>query len=63
MTISELRPLEIPTWSWDSILMEFIMELPLSTSKRNVIWVMVDRLTKFAHFIPIHDTWSVKKLA
>ena len=39
------------------------MGLPLSASKKNVIWVIVDQLTKSAHFLPIRDTWEVKKLA
>ena len=61
--VSELRPLEIPTWKWDSISMDLIMGLPLSVSKKNTIWVIVDKLTKSAHFIPIHDIWGVKRLA
>ena len=39
------------------------MGLPLSTSRKNAIWVIVDKLTKSANFIPIHDTWSVEKPA
>ena len=54
--VRELRPLEISTWKWDSISMDFIMGLPLSALIKNPIWVIVDRLTKSAHFIPIHDT-------
>jgi len=54
--VGELRPLEIPTWKWDSISMDFVMGLPLSASKKNAIWVVVDRLTKSAHFLPIKDT-------
>ena len=61
--VGELRPLEIPTWKWDSISMDFVMGLPLSASKKNAIWVIVDRLTKSAHFLPIKDTWRVEKLA
>jgi len=61
--MGELRPLEIPTWKWDSISMDFVMGLPLSTSKRNAIWVIVDWLTKSAHFPPIKDTRGVVKLA
>ena len=61
--ICELQPLEIPTWKWNSISMDFIMDLPLFTSKKNVVWVIVDWLTKSAHFLPIKDTWGVKKLA
>jgi len=39
------------------------MDLPLSASKKNAIWVIVDQLTKSAHFLPIKDTWGVEKLA
>jgi len=35
--VGELRPLEIPTWKWDSISMDVIMGLPLSPSKKNAI--------------------------
>jgi len=43
--------------------MDFVMGLPLSASKKNAVWVIVGRLTKSTHFIPIHDTWGVEKLA
>jgi len=61
--VGELRPLEIPTWKWDSISMDFVMGLPLSASKKNAIWVIADRLTKSAHFLPSKDTWGVERLA
>ena len=61
--IRELRLLKVPTWKWDSIYMDFIMELPLPASKKNAIWVIVDRLTKSAHFLPICDTWGIERLA
>lgn len=48
---------------WNSISTNFIMGLPFCASTKNVIWVIVDRLTKFAHFVPVHDTWGVKRLA
>jgi len=43
--------------------MDYIRGLPFSASKNNAIWVIVDRLTKSAYFIPTHDTWDVKRLA
>jgi len=43
--------------------MDFIIGLRLSTSKKNAIGIIMDRLTKYAHFIPIHDTWGVETLA
>jgi hypothetical protein len=48
-----LQPLSIPDWKWDNIIMDFIMGLPLTVRKFDSIWVIVDRLTKSAHFIPI----------
>ena len=61
--VGELQPLEVPTWKWDSISMDFVMGSPLSALKKNAIWVIVDRLTKSAHFLPIKDTCGVEKLA
>jgi len=43
--------------------MDSMMGLPLSTSKKNVIYVIVNRLTECAHFLPIRDTWRVERLA
>jgi len=43
--------------------MDFIMRFALSGSKKNAIFVIVDRLTKFAHFLPIHDSWGIERLA
>ena len=43
--------------------MHFAMGLPLSTSNNNAIWVIVDRLTKSAHFLPIRDALGVRRLA
>jgi hypothetical protein len=49
-----LQPLSIPDWKWDDISMDFIVGLPLTTHKFDSIWVIVDWLTKSAHFIPVH---------
>ena len=54
--VGELRPLEIPRWKWDSILMDFVMRLPILASSKNIIWVIVDRLTKCALFVAIHES-------
>ncbi|KAG8487764.1 hypothetical protein CXB51_018053 [Gossypium anomalum] len=58
-----LQPINIPEWKWDRITMDFITGLPLSASKKNAIWVIVDRLTKSAHFIAVKTDWSLQKLA
>ncbi|KAA3484475.1 integrase [Gossypium australe] len=49
-----LQPVMVPEWKWDRITMDFVMGLPLTPKKKDVVWVVVDRLTKLAHFIPVH---------
>jgi hypothetical protein len=49
-----LQPRSIPEWKWDDISMDFIVSLPTTARKFDSIWVIVDRLSKFAHFIPIN---------
>ena len=44
---------EIPEWKWERITMDFITKLPKTSSGYDTIWVIVDRLTKSAHFLPI----------
>jgi hypothetical protein len=52
-----LQPLSILDWKWDDISMDFITSLP-TTPKGNVsIWVIVDRLTKSAHFLPVKNAF------
>jgi hypothetical protein len=58
-----LQPLSIPDWKWDDISMDFIMGLPLTARKCNSIWVIVDRFTKSAHFIPVNTNYNVQKYA
>jgi hypothetical protein len=57
-----LQPLSIPMWKWDDISMDVIVGLPLTTRKKDSIWVIVDRLTKIAHFIAVHTTYSVQHM-
>ncbi|KAI4321445.1 hypothetical protein MLD38_034825 [Melastoma candidum] len=59
----ELQPLPIPEWKWDEIAMDFVTNLPRTVQGFDSVWVIVDRLTKSAHFIPISVTYSVAKLA
>ena len=58
-----LTPLDVPEWKWDSISMDFVTSLPNTQRGHDAIWVVVDRLTKSAHFIPINITYSVAQLA
>nr|GFC04761.1 hypothetical protein [Tanacetum cinerariifolium] len=58
-----LQPLDIPVWKWDDISMDFATGLPRTQRRHDAIWVVVDRLTKSAHFLPIRKDHSVSKLA
>jgi len=58
-----LQSLDVPKWKWDSISMDFIVALPRTQRKFDSIWVIVDRLTKSAHFIPVQTNYNVSKLA
>jgi hypothetical protein len=58
-----LQPLSIPDWKWDDISMDFIVGLPLTARKFDSIWVIVDRLSKSAHFIPVNTMYRVEKYA
>nr|GEW85167.1 putative reverse transcriptase domain-containing protein [Tanacetum cinerariifolium] len=53
---------EIPQWKWDNITMDFITKLPTTSSCYDTIWVIVDRLTKSTHFLPIKEIDSIKRL-
>ncbi|GJX21238.1 putative reverse transcriptase domain-containing protein [Tanacetum coccineum] len=54
---------EIPQWKWDNITMDFITKLPKTSDGYDTIWVIVDRLTKSTHFLPMRENDSMDKLA
>ncbi|KAA0032356.1 ty3-gypsy retrotransposon protein [Cucumis melo var. makuwa] len=58
-----LQPLSIPEWKWESVSMDFITGLPRTLRGFTVIWVVVDRLTKSAHFVPGKSTYTASKWA
>ncbi|GJU54979.1 putative reverse transcriptase domain-containing protein [Tanacetum coccineum] len=53
----------IPEWKWDNTMMDFITKLPKSSQGLDTIWVIVDRLTKSAHFLTIRENDPLDKLA
>jgi hypothetical protein len=55
--------LKIPQWKWEEISMDFIVGMPKTQSVFDSIWVIVDHLSKVAHFIPIKTTYKGSKLA
>ena len=58
-----LNLIPIPQWTWDNIAMDCISSLPLTQMKHDVIGVIIDRLTKSAHFVPILMDYSMDQLA
>lgn len=54
---------EIPMWKWEEIAMDFVTKLPRTTKGYDSIWVIIDRLTKTARFLPIRENFKVEKLA
>jgi hypothetical protein len=58
-----LQPLKFPEWKWEEIGMDFIVGLTRTQFGYDSIWVIVDRLTKVAQFIPIKTTYTGAKLA
>jgi hypothetical protein len=58
-----LQPLRIPEWKWDNIRMDFIVGLPMTARKSDSIWVIVDRLSESAHFLPIHTRYDARRYA
>jgi hypothetical protein len=52
-TVGPLQFLPIPTWKWEDISMDFIVGLPKTAKGYDSIWVIIDRLMKIAHFLPV----------
>ncbi|GJQ88869.1 putative reverse transcriptase domain-containing protein [Tanacetum coccineum] len=60
---SLLQQPEFPEWKWEGIAMDFVTKLPRTSSGHDTIWVIADRLTKSAHFLPMHEDYKVDRLA
>ncbi|TYK11718.1 pol protein [Cucumis melo var. makuwa] len=56
-----LQPLGVPEWKWESVSMDFITRLSRTLKGYTVIWIVVDRLTKSAHFVPGKSTYTASK--
>jgi hypothetical protein len=63
MKVGLLQPLLIPGWKWDEVSMDFIVGLPTSVKGYDSIWVIVDRLTKVACFIPVRTDYRPHQYA
>ncbi|GJZ88235.1 putative reverse transcriptase domain-containing protein [Tanacetum coccineum] len=58
-----LQQPEIPIWKWEGIAMDFVTKLPRTSSGHDTIWVIVDRLTKSAYFLPMREDYKMERLA
>ncbi|GKD08089.1 putative reverse transcriptase domain-containing protein, partial [Tanacetum coccineum] len=58
-----LQQYEIPKWKWEGIAMDFVTKLPRNSSGHDTIWVITDRLTKSAHFLPMREDYKMERLA
>jgi hypothetical protein len=58
-TTGPLQSLPIPTWKREDISMDFIVGLPRTAKGFDSIWVIIDRLTKIAHFLPVKTSYLV----
>ncbi|GKC02604.1 putative reverse transcriptase domain-containing protein, partial [Tanacetum coccineum] len=56
-----LQQPEIPEWKWEGIAMDFVTKLPRTSSGHDTIWVIADRLTKHAHFLPMRDDYKMDR--
>ena len=61
--VGKIQLLLIPVWKWEKITMDFVTSLPRTQRQHDAIWVIVDRLTKSAHFLPVNVEDSLEKLA
>ena len=61
--VGSLQPLFIPEWKWEHITMDIVTRMPRTLGGNNAIWVIMDRLTKSAHFLPMKVNSSMDRLA
>ncbi|GJT39257.1 putative reverse transcriptase domain-containing protein [Tanacetum coccineum] len=58
-----LQQSKIPEWKWEGIAMDFLTKLPRTSSGHDTIWVIMDRLTNSAHFLPMREDYKMDRLA
>ena len=57
-----LQPLEVAKWKWEHVTMDFVTHLPRTQQKHDAVWVIVDLLTKSAHFLAMRMTFALERL-
>src|SRR3954465_1606139 len=58
-----LKPFDVLEWKWDHVEMDFVTGFPRSQKGNNAIFVVIDKLTKLAHFLPVKESISASQLA
>ena len=56
-----LHPLEVVEWKWEHVMMDFVTHFPWTPQGQDVVWVIVDRLTKLAHFLAVWMTFTLER--
>ena len=56
-----LQPLEVAEWKWEHVTMDFVTHLPRTAQGHDAVWVIVDRLTKSAHFLALRMTFTLER--
>ena len=56
-----LQPLEVAEWEWEHVIMDFVTHLPWIKWRHDVIWVIVDRLTKSTHLLAVRMTFTLEE--
>ena len=56
-----LQPLKVPEWNWEHVTMDFVTHLPRTPQGHDAVWVIVDRLTKSAHFLAMWMTFALER--
>ena len=55
-----MQEFSIPTWKWEEANIDFMTGLPHSHHHHDLIWIIVDRLTKSTHFLPVHTSYTTE---
>ena len=56
-----LQPLEIAKWKWKHVMMDFVTHFPWELRRHDTVWVIVDRLTKSAHFLAVRMIFTLEE--
>ena len=58
-----LEPFPVPMGKWEDITLDFVTKPPRRKNGHDLIWIIMDRFTKIAHFMVANERWSMDKLA